>query len=170
MKLPALGLIVAVAAAGLAAAAMAAAPPAQVAPFAAGVDVMTAPVQPGYFVHQKVVYQNDGGLPDDKAYYAFILRNIANHLEATGGDAEIRMVSFGRGVQLFVLAKTDPDLAAQIDALRAKGVRFLVCRNSMRGMKVRPEDLYKVPPTDVVPAGVAELARLQGMGFVLVHP
>jgi intracellular sulfur oxidation DsrE/DsrF family protein len=143
---------------------------AQTPAFAPGSDVMTAPVQRGYFVHQKVVYENDGGLPDDKAYFNFILRNITNHLEATGGDVEIRMVSFGRGVSLFVLAKTDPALAAQIDALRAKGVRFLICRNSMRGMKVTPQDLYNVPPTDVVPAGVAELARLQGQGFVLVHP
>ena len=142
----------------------------QASPFAAGTDVMTAPVQAGYFVHQKVLYQNDGGLPDDKAYFAFILRNMTNHIEATGGDVEIRVVSFGRGVQMFVDAKTDAALAAQIDALRAKGVRFLICRNSMRGMKVRPEDLYKVPPTDVVPAGVAEIARLQGMGFVIVHP
>jgi intracellular sulfur oxidation DsrE/DsrF family protein len=131
---------------------------------------MTAPVQAGYFVHQKVVYQNDGGLPDDRAYYSGLLRSIANHIEATGGDVEIRLVSFGRGVSMLVMAKTDPELAGQIDALRAKGVRFLVCRNSMRGMKVRPEDLYHVPPTDVVPAGVAEIARLQGQGFVLVHP
>lgn len=143
---------------------------AQTPPFAPGADVMTAPVQPGYFVHQKVVYENDGGLPDDKTYFNFILRNIANHLDATGGNVEIRMVSFGRGVALFALAKTDPALAAQIDALRAKGVRFLVCRNSMRGMKVTPQDLYKVPPTDVVPAGVAEIARLEGQGFVPIHP
>jgi intracellular sulfur oxidation DsrE/DsrF family protein len=143
---------------------------AQTPPFAPGSDVMTAPVQPGYFVHQKVVYQNDGGLPDDKAYFKFILRNMTNHLAATGDDVEIRVVSFGRGVSLFVLAKTDPALAAQIDALRAKGVRFVVCRNSMRGMGVTPQDLYKVPSTDVVPAGVAEIARLQGQGFILVHP
>jgi intracellular sulfur oxidation DsrE/DsrF family protein len=143
---------------------------AQAGPFAPGADVMTAPVQRGYFAHQKVVYQNDGGLPDDHAYFMGILRNVANHIEATGGDVEIRMVSFGRGVSMFAQAKTDPALARAIDGLRAKGVRFLVCRNSMRGMKVAPQDLYGVSPADVVPAGVAEIARLEGEGFVLIHP
>ena len=143
---------------------------AQATPFAPGVDVMTAPVQAGYFVHQKVVYQNDGGLPDDRAYFAGEMRNISNHLDATGGDVEIRVVAFARGVTLFTLAKTDPELAKQIDDLRARGVRFLICRNTLRGMKLRPEDLYKVPATDVVPAGVAEIARLQGQGFVYIHP
>lgn len=158
-------IVIAVAALGHGAAAFA-----QTGPFAPGADVMTAPVQAGYFVHQKVVYQNDGGLPDDRTYFGGILRNIANHLDATGGNVEIRMVSFGRGVSMFVLAKTDPELAGQIDALKARGVRFLVCRNSMRGMKVGPQDLYHVQPTDVTPAGVAEIARLEGQGFVLVHP
>jgi hypothetical protein len=37
-------------------------------------------------------------------------------------------------------------------------------------MGLRPEDLYRVKPEDVVPSGVAELARLQGMGFVYIHP
>ena len=133
-------------------------------------DVMTAPVPAGYYVHQKVVYQNDGGLPDDHAYFGGEMRNISNHLDATGGDVEIRVVSFARGVSLFVMAKTDADLAKQIDGLRARGVRFLICRNTLRGMKLRPEDLYKVADADVVPAGVAEIARLQGQGFVYIHP
>jgi intracellular sulfur oxidation DsrE/DsrF family protein len=37
-------------------------------------------------------------------------------------------------------------------------------------MRLRPEDLYKVADTDVVPSGVAEIARLQGQGFVFEHP
>jgi intracellular sulfur oxidation DsrE/DsrF family protein len=139
-------------------------------PFAPGADVMTAPVQPGYFAHQKVVYQNDGGQPDEKTYFTVLLFHIANHIKATSGDAEIRVVSFGRGVQMFLLAKTDPSLAKQIDDLKAKGVRFLVCRNTMAALKVRPEDLYHVSSADVVPAGVAEIARLQNLGYDLVHP
>ena len=33
-----------------------------------------------------------------------------------------------------------------------------------------PADLYGVKDADVVPSGVAELARLQGQGFVYIHP
>lgn len=138
--------------------------------FARGADPMTAPIPAGYYVTQRVVYQNDGGLPDDRAYFGQLLKNIAAHLEATDGKVEIRVVSFSRGVALFRLAATDPELAGRLDALRAKGVRFLVCRNTLRALKARPEDLYKVAPEDVVPSGVAELARLQGLGFIYLHP
>ena len=40
----------------------------------------------------------------------------------------------------------------------------------MRGMGVKPGDLYGVKDEDVVPSGVAEIARLQGLGFVYIRP
>ena len=131
---------------------------------------MTAAPPAGYYVFQKVVYQNDGGWPDDQAYFDRLLHNINAHIAATDGQVEIRVVSFASGVKLFQLAKGDPALAASLDALRGKGVRFLVCRNTMRAMGLRPGDLYGVKDEDVVPSGVAELARLQGLGFVYIHP
>ena len=133
-------------------------------------DLMTAPVPHGYYVFQKVVYQNDGGPPDDRVYFERLMRNIGAHIEATQGNVEIRVVSFAAGVKLFQIAKTDAALAASLDGLRSKGVRFLICRNTLRAMNLRPEDLYGVRAEDVVPSGVAELARLQGQGFVYVHP
>ena len=123
-----------------------------------------------YYVFQRVVYQNDGGLPDNHAYFGRILHNIAAHIAATDGKVEIRVVNFSVGVTLFQLARTDADLRAQIDALRAKGVKFLICRNTLNGMGLKIEDLYAVKPEDVVPSGVAEIARLQGQGFVYIHP
>ncbi len=131
---------------------------------------MTAPPPPGYYVFQKVVYQNDGGGPDDHAYFQRFLRNITAHIEATDGKVEIRVVSFAAGVKLFQMAKTDPALAADLDRLRAKGVRFMVCRNTLKGMGLMPADLYGVQDADIVPSGVAELARLQGQGYVYIHP
>jgi hypothetical protein len=98
------------------------------------------------------------------------LRNLAAHITATDGKVEIRVVSFSSGVRLFQMAKTDGALAANLDSLRSKGVHFLVCRNTIKGMNLRLEDLYGVQAADVVPSGVAEIARLQGIGFVYVHP
>lgn len=137
---------------------------------AADPDPMTAPVPAGYYAFQKVVYQNDSGLPDAPAYFARLMRNIGAHLAATDGKVEIKVVSFAEGVKLFQLAKTDAALAASLDKLRSQGVKFLVCRNTMRGMGLKPEDLYKVEAADIVPSGVAEIARLQGQGYVYVHP
>lgn len=131
----------------------------------------TPPTIPaGYYVSQKVVYQNSGGWPDEKAYAQRLLRNVAAHIEATGGDVEIRVVTFSAGIKLFQLAKTDPALAESLDSLRAKGVRFLICRNTLTGMKITAADLYKVGEADIVPSGAAEIARLQGQGFVYVRP
>jgi hypothetical protein len=45
-------------------------------------------------------------------------------------------------------------------------VRFLICANTLRERKIDGHDLYGVKAEDIVPSGVAELARLQGMGFV----
>jgi intracellular sulfur oxidation DsrE/DsrF family protein len=134
------------------------------------VDPMTSPPPAGYYVFQKVVYQNDGGGPDDHAYFQRFLRNISAHIEATDGKVEIRVVSFAAGVKLFQMAKTDPALAGDLDRLRGKGVRFMICRNTLKGMGWLPADLYGVQGADIVPSGVAELARLQGLGYVYIHP
>ena len=125
---------------------------------------------PGYYVFQKVVYQNDGGWPDDRAYFERLLGNLAAHVAATNGKVEIRVVNFSSGVKLFQIAKTDAALAANLDALRSKGVRFMICRNTLKGMGLKIEDLSGVTNDDLVPSGVAEIARLQGMGYVYEHP
>ena len=138
-------------------------------PCLAEAPTSAAPSAP-YYVFQRVVYQNDGGLPDNHAYFGRILHNIAAHIAATDGKVEIRVVNFAAGVTMFQLAKADTELRGQIDALRAKGVKFLICRNTLNGMGLKLEDLYAVKPGDVVPSGVAEIARLQGQGFVYIHP
>ena len=111
---------------------------------AQGDGPMAAPA--GYYTFQKVVYQNDGGLPDANAYFERLLRNVGNHIQAVGGKVEIRVVDFGEGVKPFVTARTDAALAAKIDALKAKGVRFLICHNTLEGMKLKPSDLTALPP------------------------
>lgn len=130
----------------------------------------TAPASDSYYQFQRVVYQNSGGLPDDRAYFLRVLRNIGAHVSATEGNVEIRLVSFSGGVKVFQQAKTDPDLAKAIDAVREKKVRLLLCRNTMRAMNLTIDDVYGVTEADIVPSGVAELARLQGLGFVYIHP
>jgi intracellular sulfur oxidation DsrE/DsrF family protein len=130
----------------------------------------SAAVGDDYYQFQKVVYQNSGGLPDDRAYFLRVLRNIGAHISATEGQVEIRLVSFSGGVKVFQQAKTDPELAKAIDGAREKGVRLLVCRNTMRALNLTVDDVHGVTEADIVPSGVAEIARLQGMGFVYIHP
>lgn len=128
-----------------------------------------APV--GYYAAQKVVYHNGGGGPDGSVYFKRLLANLRNHVEAVGkAHVEIRVVSLGDGVGLFQSAANDKELAGRIDALKGMGVRFLVCANTLRERKIDRATLYGVGEDDLVPSGVAELARLQGMGFAYIHP
>lgn len=138
---------------------------------AMGLDLGTAQAAPpGYFKDQKVVYYNDGGYPDNTAYFKMMLTNIRNNIEAVGkGHIQVRVVDLGAGVDLFITTNTNPDLASRIDALKAEGVKFLICNNALKGRKIDSHTLYGVKESDIVPSGVAELIRLQQMGFFYIH-
>lgn len=124
----------------------------------------------GYYTDQKVVYHNNGGSPDNATYFKRMLNSIKNHIDAVGKDhVEIRVVDHGAGVDLFQMAQVDENLAGRLDALRAQGVRFLICANTLKERQIDWRTLYGVKEDDVIPSGVAELARLQGMGFVYIH-
>jgi uncharacterized protein len=135
--------------------------------FATG--VWAAPA--GYYTDQKVVYHNDGGGPDNATYFRRLLNNLRNHVAALGKDhVEIHVVDHGDGVVMLQMAKTDEKLAQAIDARKAEGVRFLICQNTLDERNIDWHTLYGVSQQDIVPSGVAELARLQIMGFVYIHP
>ena len=125
----------------------------------------------GYYKDQKVVYHNDGGSPENKVYFKRLLNNIKNHVEAVGKDhLDLRVVDHGDGLILFQAANDDKELASRVETLKAQGVKFLICNNTLTERKIDWHTLYGVKQDDIVPSGVAELARLQGMGFVYIHP
>lgn len=130
---------------------------------------------------QKVVYHINY---DDPRLQAGALRNIQNHINAVGKDyIEIRVVLHGNGLALllepdsleeltkFKHANATETMTAKIDGLKDQGVAFKVCENTVRGRKVDVEsDLYNVDPSDIVPSGVAEVAKLQQEGYVYIKP
>jgi intracellular sulfur oxidation DsrE/DsrF family protein len=119
---------------------------------------------------QKVVYQNNGGLPDNPTYFRRLLASLQNHVDAVGPErADIRVVSFASGLELFVAARADALLSAQIDALRVLGVRFVICGASLKTHEMNVGQLYGVTETDLVPSGVAEIARLQADGYSYIR-
>jgi len=71
----------------------------------------------------------------------------------------------------FKHANANDQMAAKIDGLKTQGVRFQVCANTIKGRAVNLEnDLYDVDAEDIVPSGVAELAKLQGQGYTYIKP
>ncbi|MCP4041196.1 MAG: hypothetical protein GY731_04450 [Gammaproteobacteria bacterium] len=140
----------------------------------------TSPALAGSYGKQKVVYHVNY---DNAKQQAGALRNIQNHINAVGADnLDLKVVLHGKGLTMLL----DPDSAdktklamgnanqviqAKITGLKDQGVNFNVCANTLRGKKISYEDdLYDVSKEDIVPSGVAELARLQQQGYTYIKP
>jgi len=121
---------------------------------------------------QKVVYHiNYNGGSDDKAYRG-ALRNIQNHINAVGVEnLELKVVLHGNGVGLLKSAKSNQKLQMDVTNLKTQQVSFHVCNNTLAGRKIDYNtDLFEVFDDDIVPSGVAELSRLQQMGYTYIKP
>jgi intracellular sulfur oxidation DsrE/DsrF family protein len=121
---------------------------------------------------QKVVYHinYDGGDGDKK--YRGAMRNIQNHINAVGAEnMDIKVVLHGNGLGLLVNAKSSDQLEGAVASLKSQNVSFHVCNNTLKGRKISYEkDLFDVYEEDIVPSGVAELSRLQQMGYTYIKP
>ena len=120
---------------------------------------------------QKVVYHvtADGG-PDGRNW-RILLNNMENHIEAVGrGNISLVAVLNAGGLGLLRQAMTEQDMQRRITALKQAGVRFQVCRNTMRGMNLTLADLYDAREEDVIAAGVVELVRWQQQGYAYLRP
>ena len=130
---------------------------------------------------QKVVYHVNG---DNAKQQTGALRNIQNHINAVGAEnLDLKVVLHGNGLALllepdslaklgkFKNANANQDMTAKVSNLKDQGVDFQVCNNTVKGRKVDIEtDLYDVEPEDIVPSGVAEVAKLQADGYAYIKP
>jgi len=121
---------------------------------------------------QKVVYHINytGGEKDKK--YRGAMRNIQNHINAVGAEnLEVKVVLHGNGLGVLASAKTNDQLKTAVASLKGQNVSFHVCNNTLKGRKIDYNaDLYDVFEEDIVPSGVAELTRLQQMGYTYIKP
>ncbi len=141
---------------------------------------VTGSASAGEYGKQKVVYHINYDSPKAQAG---ALRNIQNHINAVGKEnLDLKVVLHGKGLSLLL----EPDalkntklkygnatdiITARIDGLKEQGISFQVCANTLKGKKINyEEDLYDVSKGDIVPSGVAELARLQAMGYAYIKP
>lgn len=135
----------------------------------------------GEYAKQKVVYHINYDNPKKQAG---ALRNIQNHINAVGAEKlDLKVVLHGNGLALlldpeslaelkkFKHANANDKMTAKVSNLKDQGVSFHVCANTVRGRKVDVEsDLYDVDKDDIVPSGVAEVAKLQAMGYSYIKP
>jgi len=129
---------------------------------------------------QQVVYHVNH---DNAKRQGGVLRNIQNHINAVGAEnMNIQVVMHGNGLSLLVLPEeaanvknlkgnADEKMQTRISSLKAQGVEFKICANTLKGRKVTlDEHLFDASQSDVVPSGVAEIAKLQGQGYSYLRP
>ena len=118
---------------------------------------------------QKVVYHINY---NDETQLKAALGNVKNHISAVGQDKiDVKVVMHGNGVDLLKIANTDPNMQQRVISLKQDGVAFEVCNNTLVNKKISyKNDLFDVSEKDIVPSGVAEIARLQQQGYVYIKP
>jgi hypothetical protein len=128
---------------------------------------------------QKVVYNIN---MDDPATLAAALGTIQNHINAVGAEnLELKVVMHGDGVSLVLepdalagtkmkAANATDEMQARISGLKNQGVKFEICANTLKGRNVPMDALYDTSEADIVPSGVADLSRLQQLGYTYIKP
>lgn len=114
----------------------------------------------------------------DEKFYLAKLGNVKNHLaalEKAGVKPVIEIAMNGDGLGVLQTAnKIQFDAGAKlpglIDDLKEKGVKFRVCYNTLVGRKIHIGELYNTSAAEIVPSGVAEVARLEARGYQLIKP
>jgi intracellular sulfur oxidation DsrE/DsrF family protein len=115
----------------------------------------------------KVVYHLSDGI--DQASRA--LANIRNHLRAAP-DTRIVVVALGDGIRFLLKDATERNgtpFEPAVNALVQQGVEFRICMNTLAAHDVPLSRV--IAAAKPVPAGVAEIARLQAReGFAYLRP
>jgi intracellular sulfur oxidation DsrE/DsrF family protein len=115
----------------------------------------------------KVVYHLSEGIPQA----ARSIANIRNHLTADP-TVKIVVVTHGPDIDFLLDGAKNPKgqpFSGDIGELAGRGVEFRVCNNTLITRDISKDKVAM--EAQIVPSGVAEVARLQAKeGFVYLHP
>ena len=76
-------------------------------------------------------------------------------------NADIEVVTYNQGIEYLMTSKSK--LSNDLLTLNTKGVKFVVCQNTMNRLKITKDQL--LPFATVVPAGIAEIVEKQEKGW-----
>lgn len=101
----------------------------------------------------------------------FVLGNIQNHVDGTGGPGhvDIFLVVHGPALRAFHTAHTDPRIADMVARLVRQGVGLGACANTLHGLGATLADV--LPGFEKIDeGGVVRLAKLQSEGWAYLRP
>ena len=103
---------------------------------------------------------------NDPAKWNLALNNAKNVQGVLGKEnTDIEIVAYGPGINML---KDDSVVANRLQEAKEAGVKLYACGNTMKGMKLKKEDLSTA--AEVVPAGVIEIGSKQQKGWTYVRP
>lgn len=93
--------------------------------------------------------------------------NVVRNVQAAYGKdkVDVEVVAFGYGIGLL---KADSTLANRIDDTLASGAHVYACENTMRGFKLKKDEMHA--KIGYVPAGVIEIIEKQKQGWAIMRP
>ncbi|MER8465167.1 DsrE family protein [Mesorhizobium sp. M1396] len=99
----------------------------------------------------------------------FVLGNIKNHYDGTGGDVDIVLVVHGPALAAFKSKGISAAISGRFAGLVRQGLESHACANTMQGMDITLADLLAgFHAADK--GGVVKLAELQGQGYAYLRP
>jgi len=111
----------------------------------------------------KVVIQVSDQSPGN---WNLALNNAKNVQQELGADkVRIEIVAYGPGIGML---KADAVTGNRVVEATQSGVKIVACENTMKAQKLNKEDMN--PAVGYVPAGVIEIAKLQGEGWAYIRP
>lgn len=102
----------------------------------------------------------------DPKKWALALNNAANVQDELGKDnVEIEIVAYGPGLGML---KLESEAAEGVKSALEKGVKVVVCENTMHKQKLTQADL--LPNLSYAKAGVVEIMAKQAEGYAYIRP
>ena len=99
----------------------------------------------------------------------FVLGNIKNHYEGTGGEVDIVLVVHGPALAAFKREGASAAISSRFAGLVKKGMTPQACANTMHGLDIALPDLFEgFVSADA--GGVVKLAELQAAGYAYLRP
>ncbi|MBZ9732937.1 DsrE family protein [Mesorhizobium sp. CA18] len=99
----------------------------------------------------------------------FVLGNIKNHYEGTGGNVDIVLVVHGPALAAFKVKGASGAVSSRFAGLVQQGLVPQACGNTLHGMDITLTDLlagFELADK----GGVVKLAELQHQGYVYLRP
>lgn len=122
-------------------------------------------------VHHKIAVQVNQNDPHTLNMALNNVQNLYKYYDSQGDTAEIEVVAYGPGLQMFIDGASIVGERISQMALEHDSLSFAACGNTHRAMSAKAgAEVPLMSEARMVPSGVVRLVELQGQGFAYIRP